>query len=151
MSNFQVLKKYVGLDSGSKRFLPVNENDIISAEKEIGHPFPAGLKDFYKSVGYGWLGSEENNAIRNLFIHPLDIADLYKGTSEFAPPEGFLDGDVPFFDCGGSRFLVFRLGSENSESIYRDNGETKELSVNINDFIERLTLDPSFYEKPIDA
>ncbi|MDP1979215.1 SMI1/KNR4 family protein [Undibacterium sp.] len=147
MSIFDKLQKYIGSSVGSKRFMSVDVADINAAEAEFGFKLPSSLKRFYQSVGYGWFGVEDRSDIRNLFVHPLDMVDLYNGTSEFSPPEEFLPGDVPFFDCGSFRFLVFRPSSSNSEFVYRHIGESEPIANDIEDFVEKLLLNPHFYEE----
>ena len=118
MTDFEELKPYIGLESGAIRFQAVKREEIEAAEKELGLSLPSSLKGLYGSIGYGWIGSKDRNDLRNLFVHPLDIVDLYNGESEFSPPEKFLEGDLPIFDCGGDRFLVVRPESSTPEKIY---------------------------------
>jgi hypothetical protein len=108
---------------------------------------PEGLKEFYRDIGYGWWGVEGREDVRNLIVHPLDAVDLYKGISEFTPPEKFfLPGDLPFFDCGSGRFLVMRPQSNDPEAVYRDDGIP--LASSMSDFMEKLLGNPIFYERP---
>lgn len=147
MSILNDLKNHIGMSSGQERFISVNPDEINQAEAELGFQLPTSLKNFYQVIGYGWLSQDERPDIRNLFIHPLDVVDLYQGTSEFSPPDKFLAGDVPFFDCGSCKFLVFRPNSSHTEFIYRDYGETTPVANDVDDLITKLLLDPSFYEK----
>ncbi|MFZ6733567.1 SMI1/KNR4 family protein [Undibacterium sp. Ji42W] len=141
------LQSYIGLKVGTRRFTPVDSNKLDQAEMELGFLLPCSLRKFYQAVGYGWLAEDNRPDIRNLFIHPLDIVDLYKGISEFGPPEQFLPGDVPFFDCGSFRFLVFRPNSANPEFIYRDNGDINPVANNAEDLVATLLRNPHFYEE----
>lgn len=147
MLRFEILKEYVGLDSGAKRFLPITDREISEAESELGFVLPENLKNFYRAIGYGWIGSESRADLRNLIIHPLDIVDLYRGESEFSPPDSFLEGDLPIFDCGGNRFLVVRPDSGDREKIYRDDGGDEAVAADIEDLINKLLSNPDFYEK----
>ena len=119
--------------------------DIEKAEGLLEVEFPPSVRSFYNEVGSGWYSSEQRPDIRNLVIHPLDVVDLYKGCSQYSPPEGFLSGDVPVFDCGGHRFLVVRPFSPKPDEVYRDDGVLIAESFEI--FIERLINDEVFYEK----
>jgi len=143
---FESLKPYIGKAEGPVRFIPVKEEEIIEAESELGFPLPEKLKEFYYSVGYGWLSTEDRAGLRNLIIHPLDIVDLFKGESEFSPPDKFLDGDLPIFDCGGDRFLVTRPGSQDPEKVYRSDGGNESIADDVVDLVNKLLQDPSYYE-----
>ncbi|MEH6462282.1 SMI1/KNR4 family protein [Chitinimonas sp. JJ19] len=145
MFDLNELKRFIGSESGVRRLLPVSADDVAQAELELGFPLPSTLKDFYSQIGYGWLGSESRVDVRNLIVHPLDLVDLYKGESEFSPPEGFLAGDLPVFDCGGFRFLVMRPDS-GSQEVYRDDGGTLVIAEDFIAFVEKLINDPLFYE-----
>lgn len=146
MSKFRMLDGYIGFDSGARRFLAVDESDVAAAERGLGLSLPPDLKEFYRLIGYGWLGSADRPDVRNLFVHPLDILDLYKGQSEHCPEEGFLNGDVPFFDCGRDRFLVVRPSSAEPGKVYRDSGEDEAIAANIEELVSELLRDPVFYE-----
>lgn len=143
---FEVLKSYIGKDEGPIRFVSLDTEEVAKAESELGFPLPSKLKAFYSSIGYGWLGSEERGDLRNLVIHPLDIVDLLNGESEFSPPDDFLEGDLPIFDCGGDRFLVTRPGSSDPEKVYKDDGSVNAIATDVEDLLNKLLADPSFYE-----
>ncbi len=147
MSNFDELKKYIGLDEGCKRFYPVQNVDISKAEDELGFLFPQSLKDFYMKIGYGWFADNNDSGLANLFIHPLGIVDLYKNVSEFSPPEGFLKGDLPMFNCGDNRFLVVRPKSSTPSIIFRDDGKDDGIANDVKNFVDQLLVNPCFYEK----
>ncbi len=138
------LKRFIGCESGVKKLLPVSADHVVQAELELGFSLPSTLKDFYSQIGYGWLGSESRTDVRNLIAHPLDLVDLYKGESELSPPEGFLEGDLPVFDCGGFRFLVMRPDS-GSQGVYRDDGGNLVIADDFIAFIDKLIKDPLFY------
>lgn len=146
MENFDYLKQYQGLSDGARRFQKVSMEDIVEAEKLIGCDLPNQLKKFYLDIGFGWLGDDKYNNANNLIIHPLDMADLYLGDSEFSPPEGFLDGDLPFFHVGNDRFLVLRPKTSSPNKVFRDSGEEDSVADDIYDFIKKLFDDAVFYE-----
>lgn len=144
---FEFLVKYRGLADGPRRFYSVEGADTEEAERQLGFPFPSELRTFYADVGYGWLGAEDLDSVRNLFVHPLDVVDLLNGSSEFAPSEGFLAGDLPFFDAGGGRFLVVRPSSSMPRAVFRDSGESEPVADNLVAFCRGLEKDPAFYMK----
>ncbi|MDN3577967.1 SMI1/KNR4 family protein [Chitinimonas viridis] len=145
MHNLNELKRFIGCESGAKRLFPVKTTDVTQAELELGFELPATLKDFYIQIGYGWLGPKSRSDVSNLIVHPLDLVDLHKGESEFSPPEGFIEGDLPVFHCGGYRFLVMRPNS-GSQTIYYDDGSSRVIAENFTDLICNLANHPTFYE-----
>jgi hypothetical protein len=142
---FEFLAIYRGLTDGPRRFYPVEAADIDAAERQLGFAFPPELRAFYSQVGYGWLGADGLDSARNLFVHPLDVVDLLNGSSEFAPPEGFLAGDLPFFDAGGGCFLVVRPNSRRPLAVFRDSGDNEPVASDVVEFCRRLARDPGFY------
>jgi SMI1-KNR4 cell-wall len=146
-AKFSVLAKYIGAGTGVTRFFGVEEEEIVEAEDLLGFPLPSGLKKFYREIGHGWITTEEVRGVRNLIIHPADSVDLFKDDSEFSPPEGFLKGDLPIFDCGSDKFLVTRPGSNAPEAIYRNCGESEPVAEDFKDLISKLLLNRVFYEK----
>lgn len=142
---FEALSRYRGLSEGPKRFQEVRREDVEEAERALGFAFPFELRRFYAEIGYGWLGTEVDPTLRNLFAHPLDIVDLMTGVSEFAPPEGFLPGDLPFFDAGAGRFLVMRPQSDTPSAVFRDTGAERPIAPNLLQFVNDLELDAGFF------
>ena len=142
---FEFLVKYQGRADGPRRFYPVDPSDIEAAEQQLGSRFPDELRNLYLEVGYGWLASEKSDSARNLFVHPLDVVDLLSGSSEFAPVEGFLAGDLPFFDAGGGRFLVIRPESSLPSAVFRDSGEIEPVAETLEGFCRALDRNPVFY------
>ena len=145
MFNYKELEQYINANEGTKRFFPVSAQEILAAEEVLGFALPIGLKDFYLEVGFGWLSSDDRPDLRNLILHPVDVVDLYRGTSEFCPPEGFMEGDLPIMDCGWDKFLVMRANTSD-EKTYRDNGSDNSLAQSFNELVERLFKDAGFYE-----
>jgi hypothetical protein len=143
---YESLRSYIGKNEGQIRFLPVEEEDVVTAEADLDCILPSKLKSFYSFVGYGWISSEERRDLWNLIIHPLDIVDLVKGVSEFLPSDEFLDGDLPIFDCGAGKFLVTRPNSSNPECVYRDDDCDQIIAADVEELIYRLVEDPTFYE-----
>jgi antitoxin YxxD len=143
---FESLKYYIGKDEGPIRFVSVKDKEVVEAETDLGFALPSMLKAFYSSIGYGWLSTEERRDLRNLVIHPLDIVDLFRGESEFSPPDAFLDGDLPIFDCGGDRFLVTRPHSGDPEKVYNDDGSGIAIALDVEDLVNKLIKNPGFYE-----
>lgn len=147
---FGFLQRYKGLQEGARRFMVVDDEAIHEAEVALGLRFPDSLRAFYREIGYGWLADEARPAIRNLFIHPLDIVDLVRGESGFAPPEPFLDGDLPFFDAGGDRFLVMRPASSEPDVIFLGSSAGPRVAENLVEFCRSLEVDPAFFDAPLD-
>lgn len=145
MFNYKELEQYINANEVTKRFFPVSAQEILAAEEVLGFALPIGLKDFYLEVGFGWLSSDDRPDLRNLILHPVDVVDLYRGTSEFCELEGFLEGDLPVMDCGWDRFLVMRANTSD-EKIYRDDGSDNSLAQSFNELVERLFKDAGFYE-----
>lgn len=148
MSNLDVFRSFIGLTDGAKRFIPIREGDILEAESLLDFRLPDSLKEFFREIGYGWLGDAKFRGVRNLLIHPLDAVDLYKGESEFSPPEPFLKGDFPIFDCGGDRFLVVRPLSENPNLVYRDEGGNEPIANDVGELMLNALANPTFYLPP---
>ena len=55
-------------------FYPITEEEITSAEEEMGLEIPSDLKDFYRKIGYGFIGDDLNNT--NRIMDPASVAEF---------------------------------------------------------------------------
>lgn len=127
---FDFLLEFVALPGGcdqrprgpANRFERVGLDELRSAETTLGRDLPVPLRRFYLEIGAGSLRvSSDATAVRdhpNRFLYPEEIAGLLSGEHEWAPEEGFDDGELPFFEVGDKLFLVMRPGSSQPNAVF---------------------------------
>lgn len=143
LSQFVVDKSSEKSDSQQRHiFYKVSDDDVIKAEQRMGKKIPAGLKEFYREIGYGFICKDDNTRT-NRIMHPDDIADFYLGNEQYQ----YVDRDVyeeyemVFFDLGGEGdFLTMDVG---------DTGSTENCSIFY--FGEKIASDLVEFLKNMDA
>ncbi|WP_146117663.1 MULTISPECIES: SMI1/KNR4 family protein [Pirellulaceae] len=126
---------------------PVTAEDIESAERRIGNPFPEQLRKFFCQIGSGFLKAPQSDTSRtdfkyiNRFLDPDEVAELFLGEDEdIFPSEGFDDGELPFFEIGDRLYLVLRDGQ-----VCWPFGDV--ISQNLLAFVTELANNPRFYHE----
>lgn len=177
--NYSFLQKYIGHnDLQGIYFLPVELEEIKTAEQKLGFSFPVQLKNFYEKIGSGILSAPDGDG--NIIIPPLAAVAFYKPLDDpdrfdsdgnqieiecgsylsteqedyfmsSSAYEAIQPGDLPFFDVyGGSQFFVMRPHSNNPNAVWSDNGLKVEDSFE--KFIWRLYYESTtFYDAIFEA
>ena len=160
MSNidFSYLNKFISKDGNhnvfGNLFISLNQDYVHKAEMRLGFVFPSELRDFYLSIGYGYLickeGQQEECEHDNRIMGPNSIADILLlgvDSGQLHPDAEFEPWEMPFFEIGdGASFLVMHPKSEHPNAVYNMLGE--KITDHFSDFIWRLYHEsPSFYLK----
>lgn len=163
--NYDYLLKY-RLDSAKEHpkcknwFYPVEESDILSAEKELGFRLPNQIRKFYQIIGYGSIKepliiTKDFEFFEANYICPPSIIlqILAMGIESGYITEESLScmqtGDLPFFQISDSSgYLVLRPKSEKPNSVWTDTGVLIEREFK--DFIWNLFyIGPLYYLRNI--
>ena len=130
------------------QFYPLTRDKIKKSESKLGIMFPKLLRDFYLEIGYGFIGSEVGNI--NRFMDPESVLDfrLRQYDFEFYPDveiyDEFEEDKMIFFEANESVLISIGFGSENNGKIYYYD---EEISKNLEEFLEKLSEDDTFYYK----
>lgn len=130
----------------ANKFYKLTEAEIEDSELKLGFSFPYLLKEFYKEVGYGFLASQVENF--NRIMDPESVLDfrLRRNDYEFYPDieifDDFEEEKLIFFEANEVALLSIGFGSENNGKIYYYNSE---ISANLEEFLEKLSEDDTFY------
>ena len=153
---FEYLRKFVfsapdDPSAEGNAFFPVSRDDITACERMIGFRLPDQLRTFYEEIGYGFLvvargkqPHDRTDAV-NRFSHPLQLAELYLGKTEFGPEEGFPKSELPFFETADNYYFVMHPFDDYRNSVYASRGGLISLSFEV--FVKDLYGDPDFYNK----
>ena len=108
-------------------FFSIAQASILNAEKRLDYKFPSQLKNFYQTIGSGFLVSKYDTpdvvcGYSNRIMDPESIADvLLEGydSGQLHPEAQFIEGDMPFFEIGEGRdFFVMRPKTDNPNAVY---------------------------------
>ena len=130
----------------SHQFYPLTKDEIKNSESKLGIIFPKLLREFYLENGYGFIGSEVGNI--NRIMDPESVLDfrLRHNDFEFYPDieiyNKFEEDKMIFFEANESVLISIGFGSDNSGKIYYYD---KEISKNLEKFLEKLLEDDTFY------
>ena len=130
----------------SHQFYPLTKDEIKNSESKLGIIFPKLLREFYLEIGYGFIGSEVGNI--NRIMDPESVLDfrLRQNDFEFYPDieiyDEFEEDKMIFFEANESALISIGFGSDNSGKIYYYD---KEISKNLEEFLEKLLEDDTFY------
>ncbi len=147
---FEEFRRYRGKDSGPNRFWPVKESEILRAEARIGVRFPQTLRSFFEESGCGFYSQgtddkEWNRSLINRLVSPDGIADLMcDEVNNTRPPEGFCDGEMPFFDTGERTYLVIYPKASTPERVYWSGGLIV-AAEDLEEFYSKLSIHAGFY------
>ena len=183
-NKYEYLKSYMGKNINGESitvwnhnvFHPVSEQEIREAEKILGFSFPSQLKEFYLSIGDGYLTTPSSSSPEysfsgaNNILPPLVSATFYKplnGDHRLKDECTFIDGkdethymaewvyellqpgDLPFFEIMDSTyFMVLKPHSESPNAVWYLGGEKIEDSFE--QFIRNLYYEsPSYWESKL--
>ena len=103
-------------------FYPVKAEEIQQAESNMGINIPDLLKQFYLSVGYGFLETHRQNI--NRIMGPGSVEEFFLGTGQFQNSEevemlcNYTKDKLVFFEVNESLFLSIGLTVLNRGRIY---------------------------------
>lgn len=146
--------------SCSNSFSPVNIEEIIKAEKDLGYQFPSELRQFYQEIGYGCLTTPKDPpqdydfCNKNMILHPLVVSGFRQGITANHEFECYMmddvyedleSGDLPVFEIGdSSSFMIMKPLSDNPNAVWYMGSEKIEDSFER--FIYRLYHEsPTYY------
>ena len=130
----------------SHQFHPLTKDEIKNSESTGGVILPKLLREFYLEIGYGFIGSEVGNI--NRIMDPESVLDfrLRQNDFEFYPDieiyDEFEEDKMIFFEANESVLISIGFGSDNNGKIYYYD---KEISKNLEEFLEKLLEDDAFY------
>lgn len=130
------------------QFYPLTRDKIKKSESKLGIMFPKLLRDFYLEIGYGFIGSKVENI--NRIMDPESVLDfrLKQNDFEFYPDieiyDEFAEDKLVFFEANESALISIGIGSENRDKIYYYDVE---ISKNLEEFLEKLSENDTFYYK----
>jgi hypothetical protein len=153
-SVFEKFKPYIGRHDLPNDFYPVSLASITDAEERLGYSLPSELRAFYEEVGSGFFtigvkDSERDPSLVNRVVSPMGIVELlFDTTCQYRPYEGFVEGVLPFFDCGEGTFLVLRPRSSNPNAVYWPSGvESQRITSSVISFFDELYERAGFYRE----
>lgn len=150
MVKFDFYKQFILNGNESNRslrhnFFPVNKEEINKAEDRLGFSLPQELIEFYLQIGYGFMFTNEENALNRL-LHPSTVADIYLRKDEFEA-----DPDLEIYD-DKSKIIIFQVNegiyitidnSKDSSGVYYF---TAKIAESFEDFIIKLENNSSYFE-----
>lgn len=132
----------------SHLFYPLTTDEIKNIESKLGIMFPKLLRKFYLEIDYGFIGSEVGNI--NRFMDPESVLDfrMRQNDFKFYPDieiyDEFEEDKMIFFEANESVLISIGFGSDNNGKIYYYD---EEISKNLEEFLEKLSEDDTFYYK----
>jgi hypothetical protein len=138
-------------------FYRVAEGEIVRAEKELGFPFPSELRDFYSSIGYGFLDESPISGeivSRNYVIRPCVLAQAMRFGDDpplfvpdyGTPRHGFPLDCIPCIDRGDGCFLYMKPTSRFPNQVWGVLGD-RLLSESFQRLIEAMFIDPWYPDR----
>ena len=139
---YEYLKKYINVDSNGKhRFFKVEEGDIEQAEKRMGFEFPNCIKEFYREIGYGFIGKDPN--FYNRIMHPNDIADFVCDDEvyEYVDKSLYDDDELVFMHIDSEDFVTIKCSGESEGKIMLFG---KKIANSFEELIEGMYKNPDY-------
>lgn len=138
---FEILK-----ENKKNSFYPVEREEIINAEGNMGVIIPKALSQFYLTVGYGFLETRGYNA--NRIMDPESVEEFRLGIGQFENSEEvellekYTGDKLVFFEVNESLFLSIGISKFNNGKIfYYDEVIAEDLS----EFLERYLEDERYF------
>jgi len=134
MEKYDYLKKYVTNEENVNEFnafYVISQKAVQEEEARLGYEFPEALKEFWYTVGYGFLTESINNNHASDYINRISSPDQIASimlAEEDAPiipgiSEYFEEGDIPFFEImNSSCFLVMKKDFSKPDMVYDMSG-----------------------------
>ncbi len=137
--------KYDFIKEGNS-FYPVSTEEIDKLQEILDFPIPDGLKEFWLTVGYGFISGSEYNI--NRVMDPLSTRDFRsrEGDFEYAPDieiyDECEDGKVIFFEGSESAYISIGQSEENKNAIFYYNVK---IADSLKEFLEKIMIDDNYY------
>jgi hypothetical protein len=154
MGKFDFMKKYVKQDSNENvekndtTFYKLEKDSVESAEKRLDMKFPDELREFYLTIGYGFIGTEDYELF-DRFMGPSSVADFYTLSGQFVynPSIDFFieNNQFVFFEVCEDTFLSIDLNKKNEK------GESPicffgtEVAPSLEVFLKRMEDEKDYY------
>lgn len=129
-------------------FYNVSEEEIAEAERMLSTHFPDELRQFYRNVGYGYLGNDDPDFLDQL-MHPIEIAKLKLGLDFYGNMfeedlEYYTSDEVfPFFDLGGEAdYLVIQMEGEGRGNVLYFGTS---IASSFNEFVEKMCEKTNYF------
>lgn len=139
---YEYLKKYINVDSNElHRFFKVEEGDIERAERRMKFEFPNCIKEFYREIGYGFIGKDPN--FYNRIMHPDDIADYVCGDDvyEYVDKSFYGDDELVFMHIQDEDFVTIKCsGKLEGKIIFLG----KKIADSFEQFIKEMYINPDY-------
>lgn len=140
---YEYLKKYVEADITEMNcFFQVKEEEIEQAEKRMNFKFPNCIKEFYREIGYGFIG--KNPYFINRIMAPDDIADYVCGDDvyEYVDKSIYGDDELVFMHISDEDFLTIKCSGElEGKIIYFG----RKIANSFEEFIKEMYNNPNYY------
>ena len=129
--------------------LPLVQEDIDKAEKDMGIKIPNELKSFYLNYGYGFISKIRRRCINRL-MDPCSCADIrlrrdyYKYDPELESYEDLEKDKLIFFEVNEGIYLLIKLDDSEKNEIYY--GDFK-IADSLEEFLIKMYDDGAYYEE----
>jgi antitoxin YxxD len=152
-NDFSVFMQYIftnpDADIWSNRhvFFPVDKDEITEAEKRLQRRLPIELRNFYCSVGYGFLCNGKSFNV-NRIISPIEIADFYDGINDYVGDIRIEDNiskdQLIFFEVSAQAFITIDASrpNENQCTIFYNK---KKIANSLMEFLEKMDKQVDYY------
>lgn len=147
VERYSFLKEYIfqegDLNANKYRhsFYPISEREILEAENRIKMKFPAGLKDFYTEIGYGFLCNNDRQGFNRL-MDPESVADfrLNEGIYEFNHISELYESEdhLAFFEVNEGTYLTIDLAQTNYKGTCPIYYFDTKIADSLEEFIKRM-------------
>ncbi|EOL45084.1 SMI1/KNR4 family protein [Enterococcus caccae] len=137
-------------DNSGNVFYNVKIEDIIEVETVLELEIPKELKEFFLSVGYGFIKGSEYNI--NRIMDPYSIRDfkLKQNDYKFFPDiEVYddLENELVFFEANETAMISIKISNNERNEIYYD--EFK-IADSLEEFLKKISEDDEYYLELID-
>lgn len=137
-------------DNSGNIFYNIKMEDIIEVETALELEIPKELKEFFLSVGYGFIKGSEYNI--NRIMDPYSIRDfkLKQNDYEFFPDiEVYddLENELVFFEANETAMISIKISNNERNEIYYD--EFK-IADSLEEFLKKISEDDEYYLELID-
>ncbi|OTN88647.1 hypothetical protein A5819_001128 [Enterococcus sp. 7E2_DIV0204] len=137
-------------DNSGNIFYNIKMEDIIEVETALELEIPKELKEFFLSVGYGFIKGSEYNI--NRIMDPYSIRDFKSKQNdyEFFPDiEVYddLENELVFFEANETAMISIKISNNERNEIYYD--EFK-IADSLEEFLKKISEDDEYYLELID-
>lgn len=132
--------------SSDNSFYPVSLDEIEEVEATLGLKIPKELREFYLTVGYGFIKGSEYNI--NRIMDPLSVRDFRLRENDF---ENYPDieifeevekGKLVFFEVDESTTILIQMGENERNQIYLFD---MKIADSLEEFLGKILIDDLYY------